>query len=133
MRKFIVYDIPDDFKEKLFCFAERFSRFCILESNDWKGSENEMIVALDYADEIFVQKGSFETLKYFSEKKKDWLFGFITYETIPLHFFQPKYIFILKKNKIEIGFLSKVSSEEEARKLFSEILKIELRTINHQP
>ena len=103
-----------------------------------EGSKNEMIVAVDCLDEIIPEENSFEALKNFHEQKKDWLFGFLSYDVknetenltsenfdglgFPkMNFFQPKYVFIVRGNKVEIGYLPEVSSEKEVENLFYEI------------
>src|SRR4030067_3333362 len=89
MRKQVSFGLDDvaSFKKKLLHFANNFSRCCVLESNEWKGSANEIIAAFDSIDEVVLSvpcrqagKNSFETLKIFYEKKNDWLFGFLSYD-----------------------------------------------------
>lgn len=152
MRKKILFELDDivSFKKSLAFYAKNFARFCILESNGYSGNANEMIAAIDSLDEIIPDENSFEELKKFQEEKQDWLFGFLSYEkskveppTLPspnggrseeggsigfpqMHFFQPKYLFIVRGNKVEIHFLPEVSSEEEAKNLYYEVLNCPL-------
>ena len=127
------------FQEKLFHWATTYSKYCILDSNKWNGDKDEILVAIDSIDDFISSKNSFEELKLFHEKKKDWLFGFLSYDLknetekvfsenfdgigFPqMHFFQPKYIFRIKEDIIEIGFLTEFSSEDEIEVVFREIV-----------
>jgi para-aminobenzoate synthetase component I len=93
---------------------------------------------VDTLEEIAPAKNSFAELKTFCVQKNDWLFGFLSYDLknetenlssnhvdgigFPqMHFFQPKYVFIVTSNKVEIGFIREVSSEEEVKNIFSAI------------
>ena len=141
MRKQVSFKIDNVlfFKEKLLHFAKDFSHCCVLISNKWQGSKNEMIAAIDSSDEIIPRENSFEALKKFHQKKKDWLFGFLSYDLkretenlssenadgigFPqMHFFQPKYVFIVRGSEVEIDFLPEVSSEKEVENIFEEII-----------
>lgn len=147
MRSFVSYEIKDpaSLKEKLLHYASRFSRFCVLDSNEWRGSKNEMLVAFEAMHEIIPEKNSFDALKKFTVQEKDWLFGFFSYDLkneleniasghidgigFPqLHFFQPKYVCVIRNHTIEIGFLPGCSSEKDANALFAEINSAPLRT-----
>lgn len=147
MRKFVSYDIKNavSLKGKLLRYASRFSRCCVLDSNEWQGSNNEMIVAFDSIHEIIPEKNSFYALKKFTAQEKDWLFGFFSYDLknelenissknfdgigFPsMHFFQPKYVCIIHENTIDVGFLPGHSSEKDAGALFAEINSAPLHT-----
>ena len=147
MREFVKYEVPDiiSFKRNMLYYASTFSRCCVLKSNNWQGDsqevhseEIEMIVAVGSIGEILPSENSFEALSRFHKEKKDWLFGFLSYDLknetedlssenidgtfFPLmHFFQPKYVFIVKENKLEIGFLAIDSSEEEVENIYFKI------------
>ncbi|MBI3500542.1 MAG: anthranilate synthase component I family protein [Bacteroidetes bacterium] len=136
MRKWLHFEISDVniFKENILHCASGFSRAGVLQSNEYNGSETEMLVALDCAEEIICKENCFDMLKNFYESKQDWLFGFLSYPASHLqmdtggeaHFFQPKYVFIVRKNKVEIGFLPEVSLENEIENLFYKILNFSL-------
>lgn len=153
MRTFVKYKIPDilSFKNSLLHYAKDFPRCCILKSNNWVSNSQdinsdgiEMIVAVDSIDEVFPSKNSFEELELFQAKKKDWLFGFLSYDLKneienlssghfdgigfhQMHFFQPKYIFRIAPTRsqgegvLEIGFLTELSTEEETLTIFQKI------------
>ncbi|MBI4946770.1 MAG: anthranilate synthase component I family protein [Bacteroidetes bacterium] len=147
MRKFVKYEISNVlvFKENLLHYANSFHRCCVLISNTGQenftgiySDRNEMIIAVDSIDQITPSENSFAALNRFHKEKTDWLFGFLTYDlkneveslssenfdgiNFPrMNFFQPKYVFILRNTKVEIGFLPNVSSKEEVATLFYEI------------
>jgi len=83
-------------------------------------------------------KGAFTSLKNSHNSKDDWLFGFFSYDLknevedltsenfdgikMPgLHFFQPKFIFIIKGDGVRIGYLEEFSAKEELNTLFEQI------------
>lgn len=83
---------------------------------------------------------AFEDLKQYQQTTKDWLFGYLTYDLkndvedlkstnfdgldFPdLFFFQPKKIFILKENQLEIQYL--LLCDDEVEEDFEEIVKSE--------
>jgi len=134
------------FKENLFFWAnENFSKFVYLDSNDFKDfSPNfsfEKIFALGISDELKIQKeDNFSNLKKFYEEKKDWLFGFFTYDLkneledlksenidnvfFPkIHFFCPQIIFFFKKNKLEIEFLNDFFNENQIIEIVENLSK----------
>lgn len=85
-------------------------------------------------------QNAFEDLKQYQQTTKDWLFGYLTYDLkndvedlkstnydgldFPdLFFFQPKKIFILKENQLEIQYL--LLCDDEVEDDFEEIIKSE--------
>ena len=112
------------FKKKAFAWAVPFERICYLDSNQHVSnySKYEALLAVGVEDEILSdeRKGlSFELLKLFYENKKDWLFGFLSYDLknevedlnstnfdnieLPnLHFFQPKIVIEFSEKEIRI-------------------------------
>lgn len=83
---------------------------------------------------------AFEDLKQYQQTTKDWLFGYLTYDLkndvedlksanfdglnfADLFFFQPKKIFILKENQLEIQYL--MLCDDEVEDDFEEIVKSE--------
>lgn len=148
MRASVVFELTDVplFKKQLAAYAKNHLRFCILSSNEWQNSDIELMAAVDSMDEIIPTRNSFEALKKFHKEKKDWLFGFMSYDAtsflqqaqdklshlqergaqFPLmHFFQPKYVFVVRTNKVEIHFLPKISSDEEVKNVFEEIMLLQ--------
>lgn len=155
MRKYISFPIEDvsSFKIKLFLWGEQHKRFCFLDSNsenlELKKGNYDCIAAVGSVTEINPTENCFDSLKNFYTEKKDWLFGFFSYDLkneienlssenpdrigFPLiHFFQPKYIFILQNNVLKIGFLVSLSSENEIKNLLDEIWNNEQRATSNE-
>ena len=141
MREFVSFQINDvdRFKKNLLNWAGQFSRCCVLDSNQWQGNKNELIAAVGSVHELVPGKNSFEELKKFHALKKDWLFGHLSYDLknenedlcsenfdgigFPeMHFFQPETVFILRDDKLKIGFLPWLLSEQEVENIFKEII-----------
>ena len=99
----------------------------------------ECLVAVDAVDEIIIDtKEAFDSLKNFHNSKNDWLFGFFSYDLkneveeltsenfdgikMPgLHFYQPKFIFIINGDEVRIGYMDEFSTKEEVNVLFEQI------------
>ncbi|HFC00123.1 MAG TPA: anthranilate synthase component I family protein, partial [Phaeodactylibacter sp.] len=112
----ITFSIEDSaiFKKKAFAWASDYDVVCYLDSNEHqsKYSTYEGLLGVGAAQQIMPaeQKGdSFSQIKKLYEAKKDWLFGFLTYDLkneiedlssdnydgihLPgFHFFQPKIV-----------------------------------------
>ncbi|MFK8007734.1 MAG: anthranilate synthase component I family protein [Saprospiraceae bacterium] len=126
------------FKKKAFAWAAQFEVVSYLDSNQHvsKYSKYEALLAVGAEDEILPdekKQSSFEILKSFYEIKKDWLFGFLTYdlkneiedlhsnnfdniELPSLHFFQPKIVIEFFQDEIKIH-----SKNEKAISVFEKI------------
>ncbi len=141
MRSWVSITAADSvaFKENLLRYASQHSRCCVLESNDWQGSRNETIAAIGMLEEITPADHSFFVLQEFHQEKKDWLFGYLSYDLknqiedlssgnfdgvgFPqMHFFRPRFVLHLKENSVRIGFVPGRSTEKEAKHVFQEIL-----------
>lgn len=151
MRKSVTYPLekPDDFKSNLLSWASRFESVCYLNSNTLSNNSSkdyssfECIVAVDSIDEIIIDtKEAFVSLKNFHNRKNDWLFGFFSYDLkneiedltsenfdgikMPvMHFFQPKFIFIIKRDEVRIDYLEELSDREELNTLFEQVNSLE--------
>jgi para-aminobenzoate synthetase component 1 len=127
------------FKKNLLNWASSFQKYCVLDSNQWNGSTNDLIAGVGSLAEVMPISDSFEVLKKFHALKKDWLFGYLSYDLkneveklssenfdglgFPqMHFFQPEYVFILRGEKLEIHYFHSGNSEEKIELLFQEIL-----------
>ncbi len=149
MRKFISFHSDDTrlLKKRIHLFAKQFHIQCLLQSNEWPNSQYELVAGFDSVDTISPFENSFEALKTFSEAKKDWLFGYLSYDLknesenlksenfdgldFPLmHFFQPRFVFILKKDILEIGFLDSFNLETDIKIMFDSICTIQIKD-NH--
>lgn len=121
----------DKFKQNLLLWSQQFEEVVWLDSNNHKDqySNYDTILAVeaftalrtDYFD-------AFDRLKEYQSATKDWLFGYLTYDLknnteqltsrnfdglgFPdLYFFQPKKLFLLKDNQVEIKYLGLVEDD----------------------
>jgi para-aminobenzoate synthetase component 1 len=134
---------PTLFKEQILYWSQQFSETIILDSNI-ESNENQLYKSYDLivAVEAFTSiqtdyEKAFEDLYQYQSKANDWLFGYLAYDLkndiealdsknydglhFPdLYFFQPKKIFLLKENSLEIQYLN--MCEDEIDFDFEEIL-----------
>ncbi|GAA0727512.1 anthranilate synthase component I family protein [Aquimarina litoralis] len=131
-------DNPSQFKSKLLQWAQQFDEIIWLDSNNYiqQHSSYDAILAIDAFTSINTDYYScFDKLKEYQEQTADWIFGYLSYdlkndtenlvsknpdnlEFPDLYFFQPKKIFLLKGNELEVQYLRMVDDEiEEDRKL----------------
>ncbi|MFK7782110.1 aminodeoxychorismate synthase component I [Psychroserpens sp.] len=135
MRKIIHRSIKSDnqYKEKLLTWSQQFFEVVWLDSNNYQQqySNYDAVLAVDAFTSIQTDYyDAFEQLKVYQSATKDWLFGYLSYDLkndveklsssnfdglqFPeLFFFQPKKLFLLKGNKLEIQYLNLVSDEIE--------------------
>ncbi|MBC7641719.1 MAG: anthranilate synthase component I family protein [Flavobacterium sp.] len=149
---------PKSFKQQLLFWGQQFREVIFMDSNTYpqQYSSYDCILAVDAFTAIKTDyHNTFEDLKQYQQITKDWLFGYLSYDSkndveqlksnnfdgldFPdLFFFQPKKIFLLKGNDIEIQYLNMCDDEVEedfeaicvqgsALSNESEILKIEQR------
>jgi para-aminobenzoate synthetase component 1 len=122
-----------------------------LDSNDYpsKYSSFDCVLAVDAFTSLQTDyHNAFDDLKQYQQQSKDWLFGYLSYDlkndTEKLHsnnfdglhfpdlfFFQPKKLFFLKGNQIEIHYLYLCDDELESD--FHDIINCKLQTKNHKP
>jgi len=132
---------PRLFKEQLLSWAQQFREVVFLDSNSYpqQYSSFDCILAVDAFTSLQTDYyNAFEDLKQYQQNTKDWLFGYLSYDLkndieklqsnnfdglhFPdLFFFQPKKIFILKGNVLEIQYLMLCDDEVETN--FEEIEK----------
>jgi para-aminobenzoate synthetase component I len=142
LRTSIYKDIsnPKRFKQQLLFWSQEFREVIFMDSNDYpqKYSSYDCILAVDAFTSIKTDyHNAFEDLKQYQQTTKDWLFGYLSYDlkndtedlqssnpdglNFPdLFFFQPKKIFLLKGDQLEIKYLNLCDDELEHD--FSEIL-----------
>ena len=131
--KVITIDNPKQFKQQLLNWAQQFREIVFLDSNSYhqKYSSYDAVLAIDAFTSIKTDyHHSFEELNTYQQTTKDWLFGYLSYDlkndTEDLHssnfdglefpdlfFFQPKKIFLLKGNELEVQYLSMCDDEIE--------------------
>lgn len=141
-----------EFKRKILFWAEQFTSFLYLDSsnyyNAYKGNQKnflyhsfESIIAVDSIFKLPISdNGNFENLKHFITGANDWIFGHLNYdlkneieqlqsdnkdfiEFPAMHFFVPRYIFIIHQNELKILYREDYSSEVEVKKIIDDIEK----------
>lgn len=121
------------FKSQLLTWAQQFREVVFLDSNDYpqKYSNYDCILAADAFTSITTDyHNAFEDLKQYQQTSRDWIFGYLSYDLkndteelnssnydglqFPdLFFFQPKKLFLLKNNQLEIQYLYMCDDEVE--------------------
>ncbi|CAD0005815.1 anthranilate synthase component I family protein [Flavobacterium salmonis] len=143
MRVSIHKHIPDpgQFKQQLLSWSQQFREVIFLDSNTYpqEYSNFDCMMAVDAFTSLKTDfHNAFEDLKQYQQTTKDWLFGYLSYDLkndteslkssnfdglyFPdLFFFQPKKIFLLKENHLEISYLS--LCDDEVEEDFEEIIQ----------
>ncbi|WP_438711647.1 aminodeoxychorismate synthase component I [Aquimarina muelleri] len=131
-REYVLED-PLEFKIKLLQWAQQFEEVIWLDSNDYtqQYSSYDAVLAVDAFTAIKTDyHNGFDKLKEYQEQTRDWIFGYLSYDLkndvenlvsknqddlgFPdLYFFQPKKLFLLKDNTLEIQYLKMVDDEIE--------------------
>lgn len=125
------------FKEQLLYWSNQFREVAVLDSNI-ESNENQLYKSYDLvvAVEAFTSiqtdyEKAFEDVYQYQSKANDWLFGYLSYdlkndvehlksqnfdglEFPDLYFFQPKKIFLLKGDTVEIQYLNMCDDEVES-------------------
>ena len=141
------------FKEQLLYWSNQFREVVVLDSNS-ESNENQLYKSYDLvvAVEAFTSiqtdyEKAFEDLYQYQSKANDWLFGYLSYDLkndveqlksqnfdglqFPdLYFFQPKKIFLLKGNTVEIQYLNMCDDEVESD--FEEITQSQKLNVKSQ-
>ena len=128
---FQTIDNPCDFKRQLLLWSKQFREIVFLDSNKYPDqySSYECMLAVDAFTSVQTDShNAFEDLKNYQQTTRDWLFGYLSYDLkndtevlssqnfdgldFPdLYFFQPKKIFLLKNNQLEIHYLKMCDDE----------------------
>lgn len=125
---------PNSFKRQLLHWSEQFREKMFLDGNGYDIAYHSYDCLL--AAEAFVSlktdfQAAFDDLYQLQESTKDWLFGYLSYDLkndtealqsgnhdqlhFPdLYFFQPKRLFLLKGNELEMSYLPMCDDEMEA-------------------
>ena len=126
-------DNPKLFKKQLLYWSQQYREIIYLDSNDYPQvySSYDCVVAVDAFTSVKTDfHNAFEDLKQYQQISKDWLFGYLSYDLknnteslsstnfdglhFPdLFFFQPKKLFLLKGNQLEIKYLNFCDDEVE--------------------
>lgn len=132
---------PSDFKQQLLAWSQQFREVVFLEGNGYpeEYSSFDCILAVDAFTSIKTDfHNAFDDLKQYQQTTKDWLFGYLSYdlkndvedlesnnfdglEFPDLFFFQPKKVFLLKENQLEMQYLR--FCDDELEDDFTEIIQ----------
>ncbi len=124
---------PTAFKKQLLNWSKQFREAIFLDSNNYeqKYTSFDTILAVDAFTSIKTDEiNAFEDLKQYQQTTKDWLFGYLSYDLkndteelksknfdglhFPeLFFFQPKKLFLIKGDQLEIKYLNMCDDEVE--------------------
>jgi para-aminobenzoate synthetase component 1 len=122
---------PENFKQQLLLWSQQYDDVVWLDSNNHKDkySNYDAVLAVDAFTVLKTDYfDAFERLKDYQETTKDWIFGYLTYDlkntteqlksenfdglAFPeLYFFQPKKLFLIHGNEVEIQYLRMVDDE----------------------
>ncbi|MDX6188602.1 anthranilate synthase component I family protein [Flavobacterium sp. Fl-318] len=131
---------PEQLKQQLLIWSQQFREVIFLDSNSYpqEYSSFDCLLAVDAFTSVKTDfHNAFDDLKQYQSTTKDWLFGYLAYDlknnierlkssnfdglNFPdLFFFQPKKIFLLKGNELEIQYLFLCDDEVEVD--FEEIM-----------
>ncbi len=138
---------PEQFKQQLLAWSQQFREVIFLDSNSYpqEYSSFNFVLAVDAFTSLKTDfHNAFEDLKQYQQTTKDWLFGYLTYDLkndiedlksanfdgldFPdMFFFQPKKIFLLKENQLEIQYL--FLCDDEVEDDFNEIVEGQSRSL----
>lgn len=124
---------PEVFVNQLLSWSQQFREIVFLDSNHYvqKYASYDYVLAVDAFTSIKTDAfNAFEDLKQYQQITKDWLFGYLSYDLkndvevlysanhdglhFPdLFFFQPKKMFLLKGNQLEVLYLKVCDDEME--------------------
>jgi len=144
LSKFI--ENPTQFKKNLLQWSNSAREVVFLDSNSYpqKYSSFDCVLAVDAFTSIKTDYiNAFEDLHQYQGQTKDWLFGYLSYdmkndtedlhsanfdglEFPDLYFFQPKKLFLLKGNQLEMYYLRFCDDEMESD--FEEIIQSAIYT-----
>lgn len=122
---------PKEFKTQLLLWSNQFREVVFLDSNEYHQnySNYDCVLAVDAFTSIKTDfQNAFVDLHQYQSQSKDWLFGYLSYdlkndiedlksnnhdglEFPDLLFFQPKKLFLLKGNHLEIHYLRMCDDE----------------------
>ncbi len=122
------------FTEKLFDWSQQFNQIVWLDSNKYEQNYTsyDAVLAIDAHAIIETSyENAFAELQQFKNKSKDYIFGYLSYDLkndvealtsnnldglgfSDLYFFQPKKIFLLKGNELEVLYLEDYDRDIES-------------------
>ncbi|QCE43252.1 anthranilate synthase component I family protein [Psychroserpens sp. NJDZ02] len=124
---------PEDFKQNLLSWSQQFDDVVWLDSNNYQQqySSYDAVLAVDAFTGFQTDyKNAFAQFKEYQTLANDWVFGYLSYDlkndveplksanydglAFPdLYFFQPKKIFLIKGDTVELQYLKMVDDEVE--------------------
>lgn len=131
-------------KEQLLHWGQNHSSFILMDSNKHRElyAKYDLVCAAIPHSELKLDliRAAFDELENYRLETKDWIFGYLTYDlkndvenlsssnfdgiNFPaLHFFQPKVIFLLKDNQLEVRYIE--SDDFSIEKVLEEVLNQE--------
>ena len=131
--KKILLESTLDFKNKLLSWSQQFQQIAYFDSNNYplNYTNFDAVLAIHAHKEIESNyTDGFKKLKDFKNNTKDYIFGYLSYDLkndtedltsdnfdgllFPdLYFFQPKKLFLIKKNELEVQYLKEFEHEIE--------------------
>lgn len=119
------------FKQQLLQWGQQFREVVFLDSNDYnqRYTSYDAVLAVDAFTSLKTDYyRAFEDLDVYQKTTKDWLFGYLSYDLkndtedlrsdnydglgfADLFFFQPKKLFLLKGNQLEVVYLAMCDDE----------------------
>lgn len=133
MRTSVIYTVenPEEFKNRMLAWAQQFREILYLDSNKHteKYEEYDAVLAADAFTSIQTDhENAFEALNAYQKSCEDWIFGYLSYDLKndtekltsnnfdglgfdDLFFFQPKKLFLLKGNELQMLYLNVCSDE----------------------
>ncbi|WP_417357068.1 anthranilate synthase component I family protein [Flavobacterium sp.] len=135
MRTSVIYTLqePKLFKKQLLKWAQQYREITFLDSNDYHQhySSFDAVLAADALTLIKTDEyKAFEDLSAYQKTTRDWIFGYLSYDLkndterlesnnhdgldFPdLFFFQPKKLFFIRGNQVEVAYLNMCDDELE--------------------
>lgn len=130
----LILDNPGQFKKQLLQWAQQYREVVFLDSNNYKQqyTSYDTILAVDALTAIKTDyHNAFDELNTYQQITKDWIFGYLSYdlkndvedlkssnydglEFPDLFFFQPKKLFLISEDKLEIKYLTMCDDEIDA-------------------
>lgn len=127
----LTIDNPGIFKKQLLQWAQSYREVVFLDSNNYKQqyTSYDAVLAVDALTAIKTDyNNAFDELNTYQQITKDWIFGYLSYdlkndtedldssnfdglEFPDLFFFQPKKLFLLKEDKLEVRYLTMFDDE----------------------
>ncbi len=135
LNKVFTVDDIKVFKRKIIQISTHFENSIILNSN-YSSTDYDLIFAYGVHSFLSSNKNSLKKLDDYVSKCKDWLFGFFSYDLkneieplksqnllchdLPnLYFFQPQVIITIKKNTVDLKYVSGIKPDDELNKILN--------------